>query len=144
MADEFARYGVHLMRGTQNDVSVGIRRVKEYLTSDDDHIHPFRRSDSGGLVRGSPRLFITENCHNLISEFGLYRWSEPKSGVIDRNEREEPTKDNDHAMDALRYYVLTHLRPLTSSSEDVPTYGTPAYFMYQQEHRGRSRRGDVY
>jgi phage terminase large subunit len=52
---------------------------------------------------GKPRLFVCSNCVNLLKEIGMYRWAETGSG---RNEKEEPVKENDHAMDALRYVVM--------------------------------------
>jgi len=52
---------------------------------------------------GRPRLYVMSNCVNLIKEFGIYRWVDSKEG---RNEKEEPVKEADHAMDALRYMVM--------------------------------------
>lgn len=49
------------------------------------------------------RLFIHESCLNLIWELETYSYPEKKA---DHNEEENPIKENDHAMDALRY-VLT-------------------------------------
>jgi phage terminase large subunit len=46
---------------------------------------------------------IEPKCTNLIREFSSYRWNETKEG---RNDKEEPVKENDHAMDALRYMVM--------------------------------------
>ena len=52
---------------------------------------------------GKPKLFIAENCKNLIYEFETYHYPEEKE---DRNAPEEPVKENDHALDALRYLRL--------------------------------------
>jgi len=52
---------------------------------------------------GKPRLFITSNCVNMISEFGRYVWEPQRDG---KSAKEEPVKDNDHAMDALRYMIM--------------------------------------
>ena len=49
-----------------------------------------------------PRLQITDNCVNVIREMGLYRWQNIRKG----NEKEEPLKENDHTMDALRYIIM--------------------------------------
>lgn len=46
------------------------------------------------------RLFICETCADCIREFGLYRWDE--KAATDR-----PIKENDHAMDDVRYFVQT-------------------------------------
>jgi phage terminase large subunit len=45
---------------------------------------------------GRPRLTVDPRCVNLISEFQVYAW---KPG------RDEPIKQSDHALDALRYFI---------------------------------------
>lgn len=82
------------------DISRGISAVKERLKIQPD---------------GRQRLYIHESCKETIAEFYDYVWAPPKEG---RNAKEEPVKDRDHAMDALRYIVAqldcrsTH-RPIT-------------------------------
>lgn len=49
------------------------------------------------------RLFINQNCVNLIWEFETYVYPEKKA---ERNEDENPIKENDHALDALRYALM--------------------------------------
>ena len=108
IADEFLKkHKVVLRRGTQNDVNVGLIRMKQYLKFDPTRSHPFRRDSRGNPIKGSPRLFVTENCQNLITEFGLYRWPDTMKGALNQSEREAPIKANDHALDALRYAVTT-------------------------------------
>lgn len=46
---------------------------------------------------GKPRLTVSPACVNTINEFESYIW---------RPEKDEPIKENDHAMDAIRYYDL--------------------------------------
>lgn len=46
------------------------------------------------------RLRVHESCQNLIWELETYSYPESKPGV---NEPENPVKENDHALDALRY-----------------------------------------
>ena len=50
----------------------------------------------------SGRLVICRGCQAAIREFGLYRWDE-------RAGRDQPVKRDDHAMDDLRYFVMTAL-----------------------------------
>ena len=45
-------------------------------------------------------LLVNDCCKNTIKEFGLYSWDE-------KAERDTVIKENDHAMDALRYFVQT-------------------------------------
>lgn len=48
------------------------------------------------------RIVICQNCRDTIREFGLYRWC--SSSINDC-----PIKENDHAMDDIRYFVTTIL-----------------------------------
>lgn len=48
----------------------------------------------------SNRLFIHRDCVNLIGELETYAYPDKKP---DKNEEENPIKENDHALDALRY-----------------------------------------
>lgn len=64
----------------RNDVVDGIRRV------------------SNALREG--RICICEGCDNALREFTLYRWD-------DRYSKDMPRKENDHAMDDIRYFVST-------------------------------------
>lgn len=47
------------------------------------------------------RIKICENCADSIREFSLYRW--------DDKGQDAPIKENDHAMDDIRYFVATIL-----------------------------------
>jgi PBSX family phage terminase large subunit len=69
-------------------VSKGIQAVKKRLIPIGD---------------GKPRLYIFSSCKNLIQEFYEYKWPEGKEG---HNDKEEPVKEHDHAMDALRYLIV--------------------------------------
>lgn len=46
------------------------------------------------------RLHFCSGCKDIIREFGLYRWDE--NSTVDK-----PIKENDHAMDDMRYFVRT-------------------------------------
>lgn len=81
-----------------NDVSSGIDRVKSFLK-----VNP---------KNGKPRLTIFDTCTNLLEEIGEYRWAELSSSQEgSKNQKEEPRKYNDHAMDALRYLVISRPDP---------------------------------
>ena len=51
------------------------------------------------------RLLIGAECENTIREFSQYRWQE-------NEERDAPCKENDHAMDDVRYFCSTVLARL--------------------------------
>lgn len=65
-----------------NDVITGIRQVSAALKQN--------------------RLKFHESCRDIFREFQLYRWSE-KAGT------DAPVKENDHAMDDMRYFVADML-----------------------------------
>lgn len=61
---------------------------------------------------------VFSTCHNILEEFGTYHYPEEKE---DRNEEEEPVKEFDHLMDAIRYAIMTY-RPVVDkfrSQEDI-------------------------
>ena len=66
----------------KNNVSDGIRLVADALRDG--------------------RIMISEGCADSIREFGLYRWD-------DGSLQDRPIKENDHAMDDIRYFVATIL-----------------------------------
>ncbi len=78
---ELRRYDITTIKA-KKDVLSGIQKVKGRLIVQQD---------------GKPRLYIHERCTNLLKELGIYRWKDGK---------EEPVKESDHAMDALRYMVM--------------------------------------
>ena len=77
------RHGRFRVRKAKNGVLPGIRLVARYLQEG--------------------RLLFLENCRDTIREFGLYRWEEGKDA---------PKKENDHAMDDVRYFCATVLQRL--------------------------------
>jgi len=76
-------HGLFSVRKAKNDVLPGIRLVASLLSA-------------GVLQFGA-------DCKDTIREFGLYRWDQ--SGQQDR-----VCKENDHAMDDVRYFCATVLR----------------------------------
>ncbi len=49
------------------------------------------------------KLRIFRSCVHTIEEFSIYSWEDPKDN---KNAKEIPIKNHDHAMDALRYFAL--------------------------------------
>lgn len=58
------------------------------------------RQVSAALKEG--RIRVCRSCTDTVREFSLYRWSDDLS-------RDAPVKENDHAMDDIRYFVSTLL-----------------------------------
>ena len=73
-----------------------IRRHGDYpvIPADNDVLNGIRRTSSA-LKEG--RIKICDCCADSVREFSLYRWSEGKG--------DSPKKENDHAMDDIRYFV---------------------------------------
>ena len=77
----FREEGIYVNPQVNKDMWSGIQRVKKYLKSAD----------------GKTKLYIFKNCVNLIREFKCYWWGEG----------DNPKKKDDHALDALRYFIMT-------------------------------------
>ncbi len=74
------RHGEFPVIPAKNDVVSGIRRCSDAL-------------------RGGSIMF-GESCSDILREFSLYRWDESRGGDV-------PIKENDHAMDDMRYFVTS-------------------------------------
>lgn len=88
------RYGKYKVIPAKNNVIEGIKEV------------------SGALKRGD--IKICKNCFNSIREFSLYRWQNTTN-------KDNPVKENDHAMDDIRYFVSTIL-----AADDDPFFALAA------------------
>jgi len=67
------------------------------VRADNDVVKGIRKT-SDALKSG--RIKICKPCRDAIREFSLYRWDE--SAKYDA-----PRKENDHAMDDIRYFVMS-------------------------------------
>ena len=76
-------HGIFSVRKAKNEVLPGIRWVATLLKT--------------GVLAVSPQ------CRDSIREFGLYRWDEA-------SQHDSVVKENDHAMDDIRYFCATVLR----------------------------------
>lgn len=81
------------VRGAVNDVLTGIQTTAEMIASG--------------------KLKIHELCGDAIREFWLYRWDE-------KAESDRVVKENDHAMDEIRYMVMTVLKKHFKEHRFVP------------------------
>ena len=84
------KHGRFRVRQANNEVLDGIRVTAAFLKS--------------GTVK------IHRSCKASITEFGLYRWD------TDAN-ADKPIKENDHAMDEIRYFCYTILRMKAGKNE---------------------------
>lgn len=81
------------VRHADNDVLNGIRTTSDFLRDG--------------------RIKIHAGCKDAIREFGLYRWDE-------KAESDRVVKENDHAMDEIRYMVMTVLKKHFKEHRFVP------------------------
>ena len=79
VAELFYDKGLVVSTNVNKDMFSGIARMKEYLKA------------------RPQKVFIFKNCNNLIRELKSYWWSKG----------DNPRKVDDHALDAMRYYVMT-------------------------------------
>ncbi len=91
VADLFYERGILVDPNVDKDLFSGIARVKSYLNQ----------------KNGLPNLYIFKNCTNLIAELKGYYWG---SG-------DTPRKTRDHALDEMRYYLMTRPRKMTFKEE---------------------------
>lgn len=76
------RHGELVVIKAENDVLNGINKVCQALKNND--------------------IYISPSCVDTIREFSIYRWD---NGI----KKDAPKKENDHAMDDIRYFVNTVL-----------------------------------
>lgn len=84
------------VRQANNEVLDGIRRTAVYLKDGNIKIH--------------------RSCADSIREFGLYRWDEKSTS-------DAVVKDNDHAMDDIRYFCNTIMRHKVGKTPPAPIIG---------------------
>lgn len=114
---DYAAGGVYITLGS-NDVPASINRIRRYL-------------ERPGMLK------VTADCTNLVRQMQRYRWRTAISARTREriNPYEEPVKKDDHAVDALRYFVMS--RP------DLSTLGpAPARPVLQPKVAGTSTMVD--
>ena len=115
-----------------NDVKAGIIRVKHYWNRAKyigRRTHPLFVDKDDKESDAFPRLRVSPACVNLIKEAKSYRWKtyRDKKLQYENNPYDEPHKKDDHALDSLRYALMTQ----------------PDLFAEAVEHEGKSFRDKV-
>lgn len=93
VSELFCERDILVDTNVDKDLFAGIAQVKSYLRG----------------AEGRPRLYIFEGCTNLVREIKGYFWG---AGDL-------PKKRDDHALDELRYYLMT--RPRAAAPEREQT-----------------------
>ena len=81
VAELFFDAGIAANTNVNKDIFSGIARIKSYLSGE----------------YSSPKIYIFKSCINLIREIKSYFW---QAG-------DNPQKKDDHALDELRYYIMS-------------------------------------
>lgn len=104
----------------------GWANVREYLH------RPLVTDALGNETRGQPKLFIFSSCRNLIRELANVRQDAHRPEDVD-------TRGDDHAIDALRYLLMTRPRRIRKQSgpNGVPLVGLEAV---RAKHLEKARR----
>lgn len=95
------KYAANIVDPSAESYIVALRRAGIGSRDADNSVLDGIRLVSDLLRYG--KLKVHRSCKNLIKEFGAYIWDEK---AAERGE-EKPVKQNDHGMDALRYYCKT-------------------------------------
>lgn len=93
------RRGRFTVRKAKNEVLDGIRLVAAYLQTN--------------------RIKIHRSCADAIREFGIYRWDDNAS----KRGKDTVVKENDHAMDDIRYFCNTVMPSLVGRGEEDENMG---------------------
>lgn len=93
VAQLFFENGIAVNTRVQKGIWTGVQRVKQYLRGQ----------------QGKPMLYIFKTCPEMIREMKSYRYGEGES----------PVKKDDHAMDELRYYIMSRPEPCRSGKSMV-------------------------
>ena len=110
VSELFYERGILVNANVNKDLFAGIARVKSYLKGEN----------------GRPRLYIFEGCVHMIREIKGYFWGE---GDL-------PKKKDDHAMDELRYFLMTKPHNAPPAREPTPVQRDKARLMRRRGRRG--------
>ncbi len=91
VSELFYDFGISVNPNVNKDLFSGINRVRYYLKD----------------ANGKAKLFIFKNCVNLIREIKAYTWGD---GDV-------PVKKDDHALDELRYYIMSRPENIAKPQE---------------------------
>lgn len=105
--DDLCFEGVSVTPG-HNDRTAGRMRVLEYMQPTEDGVAPWPLRDLPIALKAKwPRLYVFSTMKETLREMRYFRWKEAGKGEGDK----ERTEGEDHAMDAMRYIVMTRPSP---------------------------------
>ncbi len=129
---DLASHGVKCS-GANNDRDSGKEQMVNYLLPHEGFKPQYPEGfsidhweEKGG---GYPKLYVFKTCTNTVKEFMNWRWKDPPSDGIEG--MKERTVGADHAMDALRYGMMT--RPSSYKPPVLHSKNTTAWI--HKQHR---------
>jgi len=99
-----------------NDREAGRLRVLEYLMPTADGPAPYQTPVSAAWTNKKPRAYFFNTMSETLREIKFYRWKEGRK-VEGEKER---TEGEDHAMDVMRYMIMTRPSPFKRKAEYTP------------------------
>jgi hypothetical protein len=121
VAQEYRECGLYLQRADNNEAT-SIANLQELMHIDSCVANPITRKP------GSPRLFISSRCPNLIEQIQIQRHAESRNPLNGEKEFTEDRAEGipDHAYDPLRYFANSSVwqAPRYRNQPPVPDYRT--------------------
>lgn len=121
IAQEYRDNAVFFVKADNNE-ETSIERLNDMMHIDPRLIHPVTRT------LGSPRIFISSRCTNLIEQIQLQRHAETRNPITGEKEyaNERAVGIPDHAYDPLRYFANSSVwqAPIMRPQPQVPQYRT--------------------
>lgn len=121
IAQEYRECGLYLQKADNNEIT-SVSNLQELMWIDPKLMNPITRQ------LGSPRIFISSRCPNLIEQIQLQRHAETRNQLTGEKEftEERAVGIPDHAYDPLRYFANSSVWQAIKMREQppVPVYRT--------------------
>jgi hypothetical protein len=124
VAQEYRECGLYLQKADNNEIA-SVANLQQLF-----HIEPHLQNPVTRSL-GTPRLFISSRCKNLIEQIQLQRHAETRNPLTGDKEytEERAVGIPDHAYDPLRYFANSSVwqAPVLRAQPNVPQYRTTPY-----------------
>jgi len=121
IAQEYREAGIYFQKADNNEAT-SISNLQQLLHVDPNLVNPVTRK------LGSPRLFISSRCPELIEQIQMQRHAETRNPLTGEKEFTEDRAVGipDHAYDPLRYFANSSIwsPPVVREQPTVPQYRT--------------------
>jgi hypothetical protein len=114
--DDYRRLGINIRAAKRQRRNYGVQKIQELLKIDWTKPHPFKPG-----VMGAAKLYVMQHCEMLREQMPNMQWKPLKpQDEGKRSAEEEQLKVDDHAPDALRYIVTSHLAEMHEATPERP------------------------